>query len=134
MFVVATVRLRPAPVVRTGPQELYLKSLNTVAARCTAPSFENAYVFRTFRLQRPRSVPLWRSTKHAFTTRLTADDANADATAPAVPNTTRVLTRTTRLFSRSLYTVAYVTSGGTVVYGLRGRPRRPVRGGVTRCP
>jgi hypothetical protein len=50
-----------------------------------------------------------------FTLRLVVDAARADATAPGVPSTTRVLTRTTRLFSRSLWTVAYVTSGGTTV-------------------
>ena len=49
-------------------------------------------------------------------------------------STTRRLTRTTRLFTRSLCTVAYVTSGGTSVYGRRGRPGRPVRGGVTTRP
>ena len=39
-----------------------------------------------------------------------------------------------RLTAEHGRSVAYVTSGGTVVYGFRGRPRRPVRGGVTRTP
>ncbi|WP_148087627.1 hypothetical protein [Gemmata obscuriglobus] len=72
-----------------------------------------------------------RSTKHVFTTVLTAGAASPAA---PVPNTTRVLTRTTRLFFFSLWTVAYVTAGGTTVYGFRGRPGRPVRGGTTTCP
>ena len=105
-----------------------------VAARCTCQSLENPYPFRAFRLHRFRSVPLCRSTKHVFTTRLTADTANARATARSVPNTTRVLTRTTRPCSRCLWTVAYVTVGGITTYGFRGRPGRPVRGGTTRCP
>ena len=72
--------------------------------------------------------------KQVLTAQLTADAANARATASSVPTTTRVLTRTTRLFSRSLWTAAYVTSGGIIVYGFRGRPGRPVRGGTTTCP
>jgi hypothetical protein len=95
---------------------------------------EKAYVFRTFRLHRPRSVPLCRSTKHVFTTRLTADASSAKVTAASVPNTTRRLTRTARLFARSLCTVAYVTAGGNTVYGFRERPGHPARGGVTTCP
>ena len=77
-----------------------------MAAPCTSQSFENAYVRRTFRLHRFRSVPLCRSTKQVFTARLTAEASNARTTATTVPNTTRVLTRTTRLFSRCLCTVA----------------------------
>ena len=69
---------------------------------------------------------MWRSTKHVFTDRLTDDNARAFVTASGAPNTTRVLTRNTRLFSRSLWTVAYVASGGITVCGWRGRPRRPV--------
>ena len=79
-------------------------------------------------------MPLCRSTKLVFTTRLTLDNANAASIASNVPNTTVVLTRTTRPFSLCLCTVAYVTSDGNSRYGLRGRPGFPVRGGVTTRP
>jgi hypothetical protein len=86
------------------------------------------------RLFRCRSLPLCRSTKHVFTRALTSDNSNASVNNAAVPNTRRVSTFTTRLFSRTLWTVAYTSSWGTRWYGARGRPRRPVRPGRTSSP
>src|SRR5438552_5114725 len=63
-----------------------------------------------------------------FTSVLTSDNANAASTARSVPNTTRVVTFTTRPFCRSLWTVAYLSFLGSTGTGLLRRPRRPVRG------
>src|SRR5262245_23966191 len=131
-------RQRPFPAftrsVRTGWQKLPLYIVKYVAASCARQSLLNRYVFRTFRLFRCRSVPFCLSTKHVFTDALTADSASAASTPALVPNTTFVVTPTTRLFWRSLWTVAYESPFGSRRYGFRGRPGRPVRRGCTGAP
>jgi hypothetical protein len=135
---------RPFPTfarsVRTGWQKLALYMVKYVAASCAAQSLLNRYVFRTFRLFRCRSLPFCLSTKPVFTVVLTIDNANAASTAALAPNTTFVSTRTTRLFSRSLCTVAYFSPFGSRRYGFRGRPagvapaRRTPPGSPRRTP
>src|SRR5512135_2638195 len=97
-------------------------------------SFEKQYVFLTFRAFRLRSVPLCRSTNAVLTTRLTSELASAACTVAAVPKITRATTLTTRPFFRVLCTVAYRSPAGATLYGLRGRPGLPVRGGTTSAP
>lgn len=94
-------------------------SSGTRSRRDARPSAETPYPFRTFRPHRFTTL--------AFATRSAADRVTATA---AVPNATRAA----RLFSRSLWAVAYVTAGGTIVDGFQGRPGRPVRGGTPTCP
>src|SRR3954452_10281748 len=132
----AGVRASPAFVfsVLTGQQKLELYVVKNVTARWTHQSFEKQYVFRTFRAFRLRSVPLWRSTNAVLTVRLTRERAKAACTPAAVPKITRVATSTTRPFFRVLCTVAQFRPAGATLYGLRGRPRLPVRGGTTSVP
>jgi hypothetical protein len=69
-----------------------------------------------------------------FTARLDAERATAASNAAPVPKTSRGSTFTTRPFRRDLWTVAYSRLAGATRYGFRGRPRFPVRGGVTITP
>ena len=104
---------------RTGRRKLSPEWPNHVAATCTSRSFENAAVFRTFRLHRPRSVPSCRPTNAAFATRHAADTRRASSNPAHVPNTGRVLTDTARPFARASWTAARVNPTGNATAGVR---------------
>ena len=89
---------------------------------------------RTSRALRLRSVPSRRSTNGVSTARLDVEHAEAASTASAVTKMILRSTLTTRPLLRVSCTVAQVWPAGGTLYGLRGRPRLPVRGGVIASP